>query len=343
VRDVQQRLLGLGYTLDHDDPATYGAGTDGAVRAFQAARGLRIDGICGQQTWSALVQAGYALGDRLLFLRQPMLRGDDVATLQRQLGALGFDPGKVDGAFGPETGLALQDFQRNAGLTVDGICGPGTIVALGRLGPRCDSTLSVSAVRELERWREQPRTLAGLRIVFGDGGGAATLAGAAARVVAAAGAISFVTQHPDQAEQAAEANLAGADTYVGLVLLGEEAGCRTAYYAGHRYESPGGRRLAEITQNLVSPTMGAAPRRAAPDGERAVRGMALPILVATKMPAIVCELGPAAVVTERLADVASALGRALRQWAAEPLNEHNPQPHPQPVDPGEGESSHLVV
>ncbi|MDQ3757231.1 MAG: peptidoglycan-binding protein, partial [Actinomycetota bacterium] len=76
----------MGHEADGDEPGTYGFGTEGAVRAFQQARGLRADGICGRETWSALVEAGYRLGDRLLFLRQPMLRGDDVAALQRQLG-----------------------------------------------------------------------------------------------------------------------------------------------------------------------------------------------------------------------------------------------------------------
>lgn len=334
---MQHRLLALGYALEGDELGSYRDSTEQAVRAFQAARGLRDDGVCGQQTWSALVQAGYTLGDRLLFLRQPMLRGDDVATLQRQLGALGFDPGKVDGTFGPETGVALQDFQRNAGLTVDGICGPATVVALGRLGARCDSTLSVSAVRELERWRDQPRTLAGRRIVFGDGGGAAALVAAAARVVATAGARALVTSHPDQAEQAAEANQAGADTYVGVMLLAEQAGCRTAYYAGHRYESPSGRRLAEITQELLGPRLPCA------DSVAVVRGMALPILTATKMPAILCELGPAEAVTEQVGAIAALLGEALQRWAAEPLTPVHPQPSPQSVDPGEGNSSTVVV
>ena len=70
------------------------------MRPFQEHRGLRSDGVCGPQTWSALVEAGRVLGDRLLYYRNPMLRGDDVATLQRQLGALGFDAGRVDGIFG---------------------------------------------------------------------------------------------------------------------------------------------------------------------------------------------------------------------------------------------------
>ena len=89
-----------------------------AVEAFQHRRGLRVDGVCGAQTWWALVEAGFRLGDRFLYHRQPMMRGDDVAELQRRLSALGFDTGRVDGIFGDLTSRALAEFQRNLGLPV---------------------------------------------------------------------------------------------------------------------------------------------------------------------------------------------------------------------------------
>ena len=72
---------------------TFREGTRAAVEAFQYRRGLRVDGVCGRQTWSALVEAGRRLGDRFLYRRSPMLRGDDVAELQQRLSALGFDTG----------------------------------------------------------------------------------------------------------------------------------------------------------------------------------------------------------------------------------------------------------
>ena len=45
--------------------------------------------------------------------RIPDLRGDDVAELQVRLAQLGFNPGRIDGIFGPLTEDALRDFQRN--------------------------------------------------------------------------------------------------------------------------------------------------------------------------------------------------------------------------------------
>ena len=73
---------------------------------------------------AALVEAGYRLGDRSLYLHSPMMRGDDVADLQLRLGGLGFDAGRIDGVFGPDSARALLDFQRNTGLATDGIAGP---------------------------------------------------------------------------------------------------------------------------------------------------------------------------------------------------------------------------
>lgn len=272
-----------------------------------------MDGVCGRQSWAALVEAGYRLGDRLLYLRHPMLRGDDVATLQRRLGALGFDAGRVDGIFGPDTKAALDEFQRNVGLTVDGVCGPDTVKTLERLDARHADRQPVAAVRELEALRRAPRTLAGKRVAIGDSGGLHAVATAAARVLTEAGAQVVVLQHPDQSEQAAEANAAGADVYVGLRLDPERDGCSSAHYSGHRYESPAGRRLAELVQANVPAALGLA--------DAGTRGMALPILRETRMPAVVCELGPPVAVVARSAQLAQVLARVLAAWSEAPVED----------------------
>ena len=136
VRDLQRRLGRAGFDAAADETGRFGPATVDAVRRFQAARGLAVDGTCGNQTWNALVEAGYRLGDRLLYHRTPMLRGDDVADLQGQLGNLGFFADRIDGIFGPLSAAATVDFQRNAGLTSDAICGPETVAALERVGGR---------------------------------------------------------------------------------------------------------------------------------------------------------------------------------------------------------------
>jgi Putative peptidoglycan binding domain len=56
--------------------------------------------------------------------------GASVTRLQQALQRAGFDPGAVDGNFGPATDAAVRSFQSAKGLTVDGIVGPATWSAL---------------------------------------------------------------------------------------------------------------------------------------------------------------------------------------------------------------------
>ena len=132
VGDVQRRLRALGHAIDDED-GTFGESTAVAVRAFQRDRRLGADGVVGADTWSALVDAGFELGDRLVYLTRPVLRGDDVRELQRSLSRLGFDTGPTDGRHGALTDAALRDFQHNAGLRVDGIVGSATLRTLRSL------------------------------------------------------------------------------------------------------------------------------------------------------------------------------------------------------------------
>ncbi len=274
------------------------------MRTFQERRGLRIDGICGPQTWSSLVEAGYQLGDRLLYLTSPYLRGDDVAELQRRLNTLGFDAGRVDGIFGDDTQRALLEFQRNAGLTADAVCGPATLGVLGRIRARYDDPIPVAAVHERESLRHSPRTLEGRRIVIAQTGGLDALSDAVVRALAETGAQAIPLHHLDGSAQAQQANGVAADVFVGLGPADD--GCSTAYYAAHRFESHGGRRLAECIQRQV-PAVLRAP--SVPPV-----GMALPVLRETKMPAVLCELGPPAAVVARGADLAGAFTTAMECW-----------------------------
>ena len=289
----------------------FGPGTRAALEAFQHRRGLRVDGICGTQTWAALVEAGFRMGDRFLYLRRPMLRGDDVADLQRRLSALGFDTGRVDGIFGSLTSTALADFQRNVALPVDGILGGSTLVELLRVTSRHADHELVSRVRDHERLRRAPRTLLGRRIAVGEEGGLDVVIAAIRRYLAATGAHVVPILHPDGSVQAAAANAASVDVYLGLRLDSDHVGCTTAYYSGFSYESPGGRRLAELVHELAVAALGVPPG--------GVRGMALDVLRETRMPAVICEIGPPAVVVRNVPALAVALVDALVSWAATPV------------------------
>lgn len=60
-------------------------------------------------------------------------RGIDIQELQRDLTAIGFDPGPVDGIFGPVTQRAVVELQRYCGLPADGTVGHITHEALRSL------------------------------------------------------------------------------------------------------------------------------------------------------------------------------------------------------------------
>src|ERR1700712_3320961 len=107
--------------------ATFDEATELAVRHFQQVRGLSVDGAVGDETYRALSEARWSLGDRLLrFDPEHPARGDDVRRLQELLLELGYDAGRADGILGGDTEAGLRTFQRDYGLTADGTCGPGT-------------------------------------------------------------------------------------------------------------------------------------------------------------------------------------------------------------------------
>lgn len=168
VRDIQNRLEALGHDCTPDVKGLFGRGTKMAVLSFQKAKGLDADGIVGPDTWRSLYEAGYRLGDRLVFMRRPMIRGEDVSELQSRLNSLGFDAGKVDGIFGPDTERAVTEFQQNRNLAEDGRVGPEVVTEI-ELVSRGDPKEGRDAIREREWLRLLPPTLAGTRVYLDPG------------------------------------------------------------------------------------------------------------------------------------------------------------------------------
>lgn len=82
--------------------------------------------------WAASPLFSYQ--DSVAVLSKVGSRGEEVRKIQTKLKEYGYDPGSVDGIFGEKTRKAVIAFQRDNGLTQDGIAGPQTLAALGITG-----------------------------------------------------------------------------------------------------------------------------------------------------------------------------------------------------------------
>lgn len=302
VLDVQARLGSLGYRIDPTEHGVFGPATEAAVREFQQRRRLMVDGCVGAETWDELVEAGYALGDRTLYLRYPYHRGDDVRALQAGLNLLGFDAGREDGIFGERTDRAVKQFQRNVGMPPDGIVGVTTMEAVRRLRP-VGSGPGRAAVREAEALSRLSASLQGARIAIDPGHGhddpgvvgpsgvpeaEVTYRTAEALVdeLAARGASPFLlrtaTTNPTASERARVANAAGAEVLVAVHANSHDdptaEGASTFYYGREDWFSQAGWQLAEHVQAQLTSRLGLKDGRTHPK--------ALPLLRETQMPAV---------------------------------------------------------
>lgn len=253
VRDIQDRLAALGFAAPIDQRGSFDPATRDAVVAFQRAKGLDADGIVGPDTWRSLYEAGYRLGDRLIFMRRPMIRGEDVAELQARLNTLGFDSGKVDGIFGPDTERAVIEFQHNRGLAEDGRVGPEVVTEIS-LVTRGEMRGGRHAIREREWLRRLPRTVAGARIYLDadcrdprESREAWEAATAAALSIQEAGGLPMMSRSQDtklpERVRARRANRLGSDVIIAFRISNEETD-HVFYFSSELSTSAAGHQLA---------------------------------------------------------------------------------------------------
>jgi N-acetylmuramoyl-L-alanine amidase len=305
VRRLQLRLGAAGFLPDSGIVlAIYCSGTAQAVASFQADRGLPPTGVCDDDTWHTLLEASWNLGDRVLMLRSPNLRGDDVAELQRLLSRLGFDCGRIDGIFGPLAATAIREFQENAGLDVDGVCRISTVETLRLLSRQTGDGPGIAAIRDLETLR-QGQPLDTKRVAIGQFGGLSALTRVLMTSLRDHGAMLLHTEDTTASAQAAHANLFGADVFVGFEAAAERV-ARVSYYAVPAFESAGGRALAHLVERHLRDVVRGVD----------IVGLRLPILRETKMPAVLISLGPTDEIVERAERIAEAVYLALLAWSA---------------------------
>src|SRR3954471_14280823 len=112
VRTLQYMLRASGRSVAAD--GAFGSATESAVRSYQSAHGLSVDGVVDDNTWFSIL---------------PVLRegssGEAVKGLQRELVDAGYSL-TVDGSFGPATSSAVRAYQSRTGLLVDGVVGNNT-------------------------------------------------------------------------------------------------------------------------------------------------------------------------------------------------------------------------
>ncbi len=138
VSDLQRRLKQLGYFNTHPT-GSFREITLNAVRYFQRVNRLRVTGVADRQTLALLFGSsqpippatpgdisgnggckGLRFGDR----------GATVDLIQRQLKALGYFEGGVDGKFRERTLYAVTRFQQDYNLVSDGCADTATLTAI---------------------------------------------------------------------------------------------------------------------------------------------------------------------------------------------------------------------
>ncbi len=148
VSSLQEELKKLGYYTMAVD-GIYGSGTTRAVRDFQRANNLQVDGIAGPQTFGALNNGGNNSSNTgsnsgsngnsgsnssgSSSILRVGSSGNAVTDLQKKLRSAGFFSQNPTGYYGQDTATSVRNFQRANNLLVDGIAGPQTFAKLNEV------------------------------------------------------------------------------------------------------------------------------------------------------------------------------------------------------------------
>ena len=122
--DLANRLSSAGYQTSHTISEL-----NSALKLFIKDKSL-LKSSDKNNIWVELTNFGYRLGDRLLNLSTPQLYGSDVEELQELLSRLGFYSGTHTSVYSEDLEGAVEKFQENRGLAVDGNVGLDTVEEL---------------------------------------------------------------------------------------------------------------------------------------------------------------------------------------------------------------------
>ncbi|MDQ0207002.1 C40 family peptidase [Alkalicoccobacillus murimartini] len=148
VTQLQDELKSKGFFTYEKSTGYYGSITTDAVRSFQKANNLKVDGIAGPQTIGAIkggsakkaTTSAPAPASNSTVSYSGILRvgssGNQVTQLQSQLRSAGFLNKEPNGQYDNATRDAVRSFQQNKKLQVDGIAGPQTFAALNNTGSK---------------------------------------------------------------------------------------------------------------------------------------------------------------------------------------------------------------
>lgn len=174
VKDLQEALIQKGYQIKAD--GAFGRATMKAVRSFQSANKLKVDGVAGSQTLSLLFQTqqsaanipadtvpyDYSAPDSYqntalaqaaggASVAVSLRRGanqEQIAYLQQALLKIGIASLETDGSFGIQTAAAVRKFQEQYGLPANGTADPTTLALLYQISGTPSDALLLTGINK---------------------------------------------------------------------------------------------------------------------------------------------------------------------------------------------------